>query len=124
MVSPSASKRVCIALGTLLASCTLPPPETTLQGAARNYPPLILGANTTAQSGVSPKPCPDPGAKVEQKGGPTFEYLGSVPDEPDLCRMRVGGDEATAWFGIWLTSWPGADAAYHRRRDGAGLRLP
>jgi hypothetical protein len=112
MVSPSASKRVCIALGTLLASCTLPPPETTLQGAARNYPPLILGANTTAQSGVSPKPCPDPGAKVEQKGGPTFEYLGSVPDEPDLCRMRVGGDEATAWFGIWLTSWPGADAAY------------
>ena len=102
---------LCLA-GAALAACALPPPKTTLQSAAAHYPPLILGENTTAQSGAQPLPCPAAGAKVEQKGGPAFEYLGASPDDPDLCRIRVDGEEMTAWYGIWVTSWPGAEAAH------------
>ncbi len=84
-----------------------------LQQAARNYPPLIIGANTEAVSGpVAVRSCPAPGGRVEQKGGPTFEYLGASPKSPDLCRMRVGGETAEGWYGIWLTDWPGAEQAY------------
>ncbi|MDT7952552.1 MAG: hypothetical protein RQ966_13700 [Acetobacteraceae bacterium] len=84
-----------------------------LQQAARNFPPLIIGANTDATSGpVTPRSCPAPGSRVEQKGGPTMEYLGAVPGSPDLCRMRVGGENVQGWYGIWLTDWPGAAQAY------------
>ncbi len=84
-----------------------------LQQAARNFPPLIIGANTTATSGpVTLRACPAPGSRVEQKGGPTMEYLGAVPGQPDLCRMRVGGDLVQGWYGIWLTDWPGYTEAY------------
>jgi len=61
---------------------------------------------------------------VEQKGGPTFEYLGASPASPDLCRIQIGGETAEGWYGIWLTSWPGAEAAYPAltrvMRDGTG----
>lgn len=84
-----------------------------LQQAARNFPPLILGANTAAASSpITIRACPAAGSRVEQKGGPTMEYLGAVPGKPDLCRMRVGGETVEGWYGIWLTAWPGADAAY------------
>lgn len=84
-----------------------------LQQAARNFPPLIVGANTDATSGpVTPRSCPAPGSRVEQKGGPTMEYLGAVPGKPDLCSMRVGGEAVQGWYGIWLTDWPGAADAY------------
>ena len=85
-----------------------------LEQAARNFPPLILGANTRAVDGAGPyaRSCPAAGAVVEQRGGPAFEYLGASAANPDLCRMRMAGQEFEAWYGIWLTSWPGADAAY------------
>jgi hypothetical protein len=84
-----------------------------LQQAARNYPPLILGANTVATAGPTDvRACPAAGGRVEQKGGPTMTYLGAVPGKPDLCRMNVGGEAVEGWFGIWLTGWPGADTAY------------
>ena len=84
-----------------------------LQQAARNFPPLIVGANTDATSGpVTPRACPAPGSRVEQKGGPTMEYLGAVPGSPDLCRMRIGGETVQGWYGIWLTDWPGGNEAY------------
>ena len=98
-----------------LVGCAAPPPggPTTLQQAARNYPPLIVGSNTTAVTGpVSPRACPATGSRVEQKGGPTFEYLGSAPGQPALCRIRVGGDVVEGWYGIWLTVWPGVEQAY------------
>ncbi len=82
-----------------------------LDAAARRYPPLIIGVNTRPADGTLPMSCPAAGARVETKGGPTFEYLGAT-DTPDLCRMRIGGEEVQAWYGIWLTSWPGADHAY------------
>lgn len=84
-----------------------------LDAAARNYPPLILGANTrpTDGKGIQIQSCPAPGARVEQKGGPTFEYLGASPSTPDLCRMRVGKENVEGWQGIWLTVWPGAGQA-------------
>lgn len=85
-----------------------------LEQAARNYPPLIMGENMRPAAGAGPyaRSCPAAGARVEQRGGPAFEYLGASPASPDLCRMRVGGEEAEAWYGIWLTVWPGAEQAY------------
>jgi hypothetical protein len=83
-----------------------------LQQAIRNYPPLIMGYNVHDSTGTPPRSCPRAGSRVEQKGGPAFEYLGASTANPDLCRVRIGPDTANAWFGIWLTDWPGADAAY------------
>ena len=82
-----------------------------LDAAARNYPPLIPGENIGPATGALPTACPAAGARVETKGGPTFEYLGGTAT-PDLCRVRIGGEEVQAWYGIWLTTWPGAEQAY------------
>lgn len=84
-----------------------------LEAAVANFPPLILFANVRATTPQDPVPraCPAPGGRIEQKGGPTMEFLGSVPGRPELCRMRVGGEEVEAWYGIWVTGWPGADPA-------------
>ena len=100
---------VCLALAAGGAAAQTPG----LDAAARNYPPLILGANTrpTDGTGLAMQSCPAPGGRVEQKGGPTFEYLGASPATPDLCRMRVGGEDVEGWYGIWLTVWPGAGQA-------------
>ena len=83
-----------------------------LAAAVRNYPPLILGANTQPANGTGPYAlsCPT-GGRVEQRGGRVTEYLGADPASPELCRMRVDGQEVAAWYGIWLTTWPGADMA-------------
>jgi len=88
-------------------------PANGLSAARRNYPPLILGANVRAANGSPPyaRACPAAGARIEQRGGPTIEYLGASPSNPDLCRMRVGADEVEGWYAIWLTAWPGAEAA-------------
>ncbi len=85
-----------------------------LQQAGRNYPPIIMGANTVPADGNPPyaRSCPPPGSRVEQQGGPAFDYLGASPANPHLCRMRIGGQPAGVGYGIWLTDWPGADLAY------------
>lgn len=103
------SSGICLALMAGGAAAQNPG----LDAAARNYPPLIMGANTrpTDGSGIAIRSCPAAGARVEQKGGPTFEYLGADPSSPDLCRMRVGGEDVEGWYGIWLTIWPGAEQA-------------
>ncbi|MGI4795030.1 MAG: hypothetical protein ACRYF2_11975 [Janthinobacterium lividum] len=105
-----------------LAACGMPAPgaptlnpaaSAGLQQAARNYPPLILGANTVATPGPNAvRACPEAGSRVEQKGGPTINFLGAVPGKPDLCRMNVGGETVEGWYGIWLTDWPGVESAY------------
>jgi len=82
-----------------------------LDAAARNYPPLIPGENIAPATGAPPTACPAAGARVETKGGAASEYLGGTAT-PDLCRVRIGGQEVQAWFGIWLTTWPGAEQAY------------
>ena len=90
------------------------PQATALEGALRNYPPFIVGANvhaTLAPGSVVPRSCPPAGSRVEQKGGPTMEYAGASPTDPDLCLMKVGGEDVQAWYGIWATTWPGADYA-------------
>lgn len=81
------------------------------QAALPNYPPLIMGMNVRPADGSLPRACPA-GGRVETKGGPTFEYLGASPSNPELCRMRVGGQPVEAWYGIWVTAWPGAADAY------------
>ncbi len=110
---PKAAPPLCVLAALVLGACTASPAEDGLQGAARRFPPMILGANTQAVSGpVVVRSCPAAGGRVEQKGGPTFEFLGADPAHPDLCRMRIGGEAAEGWFGIWLTNWPGFEAAY------------
>lgn len=103
----------CVAL----AGCGVAPGGTAtttpgLQQAMANYPAMILGGNVHATDGIDvPRACPAPGARVEQKGGPTFEYGGADPSNPALCVMRVDGQVLKGWYGIWLTDWPGADQA-------------
>lgn len=102
-----------VAIAACLAACApAARVDDGLEQARRNYPPLILGANTTPATGQAPfaRACPANG-RVEQRG-PTIEYLGSDPASPELCRMRIGGTIVQGWFGIWLTNWPGADAAH------------
>ena len=99
----------------VLAACMGRPAlsDTGLQGAARNFPPMIPGASTRPVSGgVALRSCPARGGVVERKGGPTTLYLGANPANPDLCRAQVGTETVEAWYGIWRTSWPGADQAY------------
>ena len=61
-----------------------------LDAAARNYPPFVLGANVRPADGSPPyaRACPPAGSRVEQGGGPAFEYLGAAPGNPELCRVR------------------------------------
>ena len=102
-----------LGLGGCVSQQSTPLGAAGLRQAARNFPPMIVGVNTVATKGpVTPRACPAAGSRVEQKGGPTMEYLGSVPGSPDLCSMRVGGDLVQGWYGIWLTDWPGANEAY------------
>ena len=79
---------------------------------AANYPPTILGGTVHATDGSDiPLNCAAPGARVEQKGGPTFEFEGADPSDPTLCVMKVGGETVKGWYDIWLTDWPGAAQA-------------
>lgn len=80
-----------------------------LDQAARNYPPLLVFGTVAPADGTVPRPCPAAGGRVEQRGAPALEFLGADPADPALCRMRLGPDTVTAWYGIWLTQWPGAE---------------
>jgi len=84
-----------------------------LEAARSRFPPLIISPNITPADGKGPfaRSCPDAGARVEQRGGPTIQYDGTDQANPNLCRMRFNGQSAEGWFGIWLTSWPGAKDA-------------
>ncbi len=48
---------------------------------------------------------------MTQIDGVVTTYHGSSPGRPALCRIRIGATDAEAWYGIWLTTWPGADQA-------------
>ncbi len=87
-------------------------PNPGLDAAARRYPPSVLGGNVQATNGSPPyaRACPAAGARVEQRGGPAFEYLGAAAN-PDLCRIRVGSDVVEGWYAIWLTDWLGVEQA-------------
>ena len=80
---------------------------------------MIMGVSTRpapANGSLAPRSCPAAGAKVEQKGGPAFEFLGADPNQPDLCLMRVDGEPFSAWFGIWGQTWPGAEDGHQALR--------
>ncbi len=84
-----------------------------LAAATLRYPPMILAATVRAADAQAAhaRPCPGAGARVEQRGGPAVVYAGAEPGQPELCRMLFDGQPASAWFGIWLTIWPGAEQA-------------
>jgi hypothetical protein len=85
---------------------SLPP---TVQAAAANYPPLTLGGNVHPTDGSDiPRACAAQGARVEQKGGPTFNFGGADPSDPELCLITIEGQQMKGWYDIWLTDWPGA----------------
>ena len=85
---------------------TLPP---AVQTAAGNYPPMVLGGNVHPTDGHEvPRPCPPAGSSVALKGGPVMAFGGADPSDPALCLMTLDGQAAKAWYGIWLTDWPGA----------------
>lgn len=87
--------------------------EPGLDAARSRFPPLIIGPGVRPADSTGPvaRSCPAAGARVEQRGGPTIDYDGADPGNPDLCRMRFDGQPAEGWFGIWLTGWPGAKDA-------------
>ncbi len=104
-----------------LLPTTTPAPQTDpataigLQEALARFPPLIVGANVQAitQPNLAvPPACPAAGARVEQKGGPTIQFLGTSQGNRELCHMKIGPDELDAWFGIWGAEWPGAAFAW------------
>lgn len=99
-------------LVTALTGCATSQATTGLVAAVRNYPPLIIGANTQVTTGSGPfaRLCSD-GGSVRQTNGTLTVYLGSIPGRPSLCRMQIGETPVEAWDGIWLTTWPGADQA-------------
>ncbi len=109
----SLTRSAAMLLALCFATGAAAPPNPGLDAAARRYPPLVLGGNVRATNGSPPyaRPCPDAGARVEQRGGPAFEYLGASSANPDLCRMRVGSDVVEGWYAIWLTDWPGVEDA-------------
>ena len=79
---------------------------------------MILGRNVhAADGGQPPRSCPAQGARVEQKGGPAFEYGGADASDPDLCVMKIGDDTVKAWYGIWVTDWPSADKGHAALRQ-------
>ena len=95
-----------------------PAAQTPLQDAAIRYPPLIMGPGVTPADGTGPFPrdCTPPGGVVEPRGQPATIYRGADPAQPELCRFTSGGEDAAAWFGIWVTSWPGADQGHDALR--------
>ncbi len=107
--------RLPIAGLLMVAGCSGPALSqsvTGLEQAVRNFPPLIIGANTRVTDGTGPfaRPCSD-GGSVTQIDGVVTSYHGSIAGRPALCRVQIGGTDVEAWYGIWLTTWPGADQA-------------
>ncbi len=73
---------------------------------------MILGGNVHPTTGAEvPRACPAAGSRIEQKGGPSFDYLGADPANPAICVMRVDGQVVRGWYAIWLLDWPGAATA-------------
>ncbi len=104
---PQAASQVASQAASPAALPALPP---SVQGAAANYPPLILGANVHPTDGREPpRPCPAPGSQVALKGGPVMAWGGADPSDPDLCLFTADGQPVQAWFGIWQADWGGAE---------------
>jgi hypothetical protein len=105
------SRLPALALALALAACSQSGTAPGLQAAMADYPPMLLYGSVHATDGSDrPRPCA-PGGEVQTMGGPTFAYAGADPANPALCRMTIGGEPALAWYGIWITDWPGADQA-------------
>ncbi len=102
-----------------VAGCAAPgglPPA--VQGAAANYPAMILGGNVHATDGHEvPRACPPAGGHVDLKGGPVMAFAGADPSDPDLCLMTLDGQPVKAWYGIWQTDWPGAEQGHTALRQ-------
>ena len=101
-----------LVLTSALAAPAISQTVSGLEQAIRNDPPLIVGANTRLADASPPfaRACPG-GGSVTQIDGLVISYHGAAPNHPALCRMRIGSADVEAWFGIWLTTWPGADQA-------------
>ena len=119
-VRSRATVALCAALLGVTAGCANPQGAVSpgLQQAMADYPPLYIYGNVHPTDGHErAQVCPATGGRVEAKGGPTFVYGGADPSDPLLCRLSIDGQNVRAWYGIWLTDWPGADQAKPLLRD-------
>lgn len=57
-------------------------------------------------------PCPPALGMVERSVGPALIYLGADPANPELCRIKRGGQESLFYFGSWAKEWPGSEDAW------------
>lgn len=60
----------------------------------------------------TPAACPTTPLEVVRSRGGVIDYLGAIPNVPDLCRVVRGGEEGNYYYGVWKSDWPGAGEAY------------
>ena len=80
-------------------------------GSARAQQPVQVSPYPPAVAAITPAICPPAGSRVEENIGITLVYLGTVPGHPDLCREQRGQAVGDYYYGVWMTSWPGASEA-------------
>jgi hypothetical protein len=62
--------------------------------------------------GAVPASCPAKPGYVLRSTQFFYQYLGSEPGQPDVCRIIHDGQTVTLYYyGIWDKAWPGAEAA-------------
>ncbi|MDT7952559.1 MAG: hypothetical protein RQ966_13735 [Acetobacteraceae bacterium] len=73
---------------------------------------LALSLSIAPARAQVPVACtPTPIEVVRSRGG-TIDYLGSVSNIPDLCRVVRSGEAGDYYYGVWKSDWPGAGQAY------------
>ena len=73
---------------------------------------LCLATRPVVAQPVSPAACPATPIEVVRSRGGINDNFGSVPNLPDLCRIKRLADAGEFYYGIWKTDWPGAGDAY------------
>ena len=76
---------------------------------------LAAGAAATLLPGLAmgavPASCPARPGFVLRSTALFFQYLGSEPGQPDICRAIRDGQAVDLYSGIWDRTWPGAENA-------------
>lgn len=69
-------------------------------------------ASFSAVAQQPPPACPPEPMRVVRSRGGVVDYLGTVANVPDLCRIRRGDGTGAFYYGSWRSDWPGAGDAY------------
>ena len=86
-----------------------------------------LAASVPALAQPVPPPCPSEPIQVVRSRGGVINYLGTVPNVPDLCHIQRADGVGDFYYGTWRSDWPGAGDAYPALKNvvlgGKGKRL-